>query len=270
MPITCPIQFRILSDEEFRKLDYQIMAHAFACHNELGRLCDERIYQKDIAARLEAAGLGPVRTEVPLTATWRTFRKDYFLDLVVQDLMLYELKTALTIAGEHKAQLLNYVLLLGLHSGKLLNLRPPSVESWFASSNLTLEDRRQIAVDTKQWRKMSPECVAFQEGLVELVGEVGAFLDVMLYEDFLTQMLGGERKVVQPVEIRRDGIFLGNQKCPILSPEIGFRISTHTEDHDQAESHMRRWLSHTNLRAIQWINLNHTVVEFTTLIRASN
>ena len=133
MPIICPIQFRILNDEEFRKLDYQIMAHTFASHNELGRLCDERIFQKDIAARLEAAGLGPVQTELPLTVRWRTFRKDYFLDLVVQDLMLYELKTTSAIIGEHKTQLLNYILLLGLHSGKLLNLRPITVESWFVS-----------------------------------------------------------------------------------------------------------------------------------------
>lgn len=268
MAIICPIQFRILNDEEFRKLDYQIMAHVFASHNELGRLCDERIYQKDIASRLETAGFGLVQTEVPLTVRWRTFRKDYFLDLVVQDLMLYELKTASTIVGEHKTQLLNYILLLGLHSGKLLNLRPPAVESWFASSSLTLDERRQIEVDTTQWGKLSPACDLLRSGIVELAGELGAFLDVTLYEDLLMQMLGGEKQVIQPVEMHRDGISLGHQKCHLISPDIGFRITAHTEDQDQAESQMRRWLSHTKLRALQWINFNRTRVEFTTLIRA--
>src|SRR6266850_420795 len=68
--------------------------------------------QNDLAARLRAAGL-PVRTEVPITVTCRDFAKTYFLDLVVADTAIYELKTALGLIGEHEAQLLNYLLLRG-------------------------------------------------------------------------------------------------------------------------------------------------------------
>jgi hypothetical protein len=36
---------RPITQEEFASLDYQVMHHAFHSHDELGRLCDEVIYQ---------------------------------------------------------------------------------------------------------------------------------------------------------------------------------------------------------------------------------
>ena len=74
MPIASPLSSNPIEQEEFAQLDYVVMRHAFECQNQLGRLCDELIYQNDLAARLQAAGL-PVRTEVPITVTCRDFRK---------------------------------------------------------------------------------------------------------------------------------------------------------------------------------------------------
>jgi hypothetical protein len=34
------------------------------------------------------------------------------------------------------------------------------------------------------------------------------------------------------------------------------------------ESHIRRLLALTNLKAIQWVNLNHAQIEFTTIQKA--
>ena len=62
MPIASPLSSNPIKQEEFAQLDYVVMRHAFECQNQLGRLCDEQIYQNDLAARLEAAGLA-VRTE---------------------------------------------------------------------------------------------------------------------------------------------------------------------------------------------------------------
>lgn len=265
MPISCPIKFRVLSEDDFHQLDYRVMRHVFDAHNELGRLHDESVYQRDLAARLVAAGLGPVQTEVPLTVRWREYRKDYHLDLVIQDCLLHELKTATSLAGEHKTQLLNYILLLGLHTGKLINFRPPQVESWFASTTLTLAERALISTDTSRWRSHSARDGEFQTAVTELLQEVGAYLDLSLYEDLLTQFLGGEQQVVQSVEIVRNGTVLGRQRCRLLAPDIAFRITAHGDERDQVEPHLRRWLAHTGLRALQWINLNRTRAEFITL-----
>jgi hypothetical protein len=64
MPLTSPISVRPISQGEFARLDYEVMRHAFTSQNELGRLCDEIIYQNDLAARLQNAGFGPIRTGI--------------------------------------------------------------------------------------------------------------------------------------------------------------------------------------------------------------
>lgn len=265
MPVFCPIKFKILTDDEFRSWDYQVMAHVFASHNEMSRLCDEDIYQADLAARLGAAGLGPVHTEVPVDVTWRSFSKRYFLDLVVRDTHLYELKCALMLVGEHKTQILNYVMLLGLRSAKLINFRQPQVETWFASSRLTLEARQRVTCDDSLWRELTPVCAGFRTALMEMLGELGAFLDLGLYESLLTDFLGGESEVLRRVELHRDGHTLGLQRCHLLAPDVGLRLTAHSEDLAQVRSQLVRWLAHTRLRALQWVNLNRTHLEFVTL-----
>ncbi|HWX20578.1 MAG TPA: GxxExxY protein [Candidatus Binatia bacterium] len=122
MAVTCPIRFHQFTEREFHDKDYAVMTHAFACHNEIGRFCDEAIYQADLAARLSAAGLKPVRREVPVVVSWKDFRKRYFLDLVVEDAVVYDLKAATTLIGDHDAQMLNYLLLLGSFEIELTTL----------------------------------------------------------------------------------------------------------------------------------------------------
>ena len=267
MPIACPIQFQQLSRDEYRKFDYAVMQHVFASHNELGRLCDEVIYQNDLKARLAAAGLGVVRTEVPLTVTHDTFRKTYYLDLVVGDTALYELKTVAALLGEHTTQMLNYVLLLGLEVGKLVNLRPASVESKFTNSALTQPERRQLTYATSRWQPLSPACDDLRNRFTAVLADWGAFLDTALYEEALTHFCGGEARVVTRIPITRAGIELGTQRCHLLAADIAFRVTAHTDQLDRAEAQLRRFLALTPLRAIQWLNLNHRDVSLITLTK---
>ncbi len=265
--VTCPINFATLSREEFLKLDYQVMRHAFATHNSLGRFCDEKIYQADLKERLARGELGPVTTEVPVTIRWKDFSKTYYLDLVEQEAAVYELKASAAIAGEHKAQLLNYLLILGLSVGKLLNFGAPSLQWHFASTRLTPERRRAIETDASHWRELSEACGRFRLAVEDLLATWGAFLDVALYEEALVWFLGGEQKVVQRLPLSRDGVLLGAQNCNLLTPDIAFHLTAHTTEQDRVEVHLRRFLDLTPLRAIQWINLNHNRIEFRTLTK---
>ena len=104
-------------------MDYRLMRCAFDVQNQLGRLCDEIIYQNDLAIRLQTVGLGPVHREVPVTVTHRDFSKTYRLDLVVSEAAIYELKAEARLVSEHEAQLLHYLLLCGSQHGKLVNFR---------------------------------------------------------------------------------------------------------------------------------------------------
>jgi hypothetical protein len=60
MPVRGSHTLRPISPEQFAELDYGVIRAAFECRNQLGRLCDEAIYENDLAARITAAGLSAV------------------------------------------------------------------------------------------------------------------------------------------------------------------------------------------------------------------
>jgi GxxExxY protein len=264
MPIHCPIAIACLSAEEFEKIDFRVMGHAYASQNELGRLCDECAYEADLKARLLADGFRSVQTQVPVTVTHRDFSKTYRLDLIA-DGALYELKAGNALVGEHETQLLNYIFLLGLRRGKLVNLRPSKVQGKIMATSLSQGERRKIASRTDRWKNVTPACEVLRQTMGDLLQDWGAFLDLVLYQEALTHFFGGTDKVEQRVRLARNGLDLGTQQLLTHAPGGAFRLTAFTESQDLVESHLRRLLALTDLKALQWINLNHAQIEFTTI-----
>lgn len=266
MPIHCPIEMPALTLEKFKVGDYRIMGHAFACQNELGRLCDEAVYETDLAARLQADGFQQVQTQQPVSVTHGDFSKTYYLDLLV-DGALYELKSVSALRSEHQAQLLHYMLLLGLHCGKLLNFGPDSVVGKLIATRLTPEVRRQFAVDVMRWQEITAACGGLLSVMTDLLADWGAFLQVPLYQETLTHFMGGEAKVDQRVPLARAGLPLGTQRMHLHAPGVAFVVTAYTAGLPSHELHLRKLLALTPLAALQWLNLNHATVQFVTLIR---
>jgi GxxExxY protein len=267
MPIVTPVPLRLLHQEEFARIDYRVMRCAFDAQNDLGRLCDEVIYQSDLALRLEAAGLGPVRREVPVTVTHGDFTKTYRLDLVVNDGAIYELKTEARLAVDHDTQLLNYLFLCETQHGKLVNFRPAQVESRFVNTTLSLRARRDFRVDTLRWQEADDVSRTLRTGLLGILEDWGGFLDLALYTEALTHFLGGEAKVVQQVALTRAGVPLGNQRVHLAGPDVAFRLTALAEGTEEYAPHLQGLLRHSPLRAIQWINLGRHHVRFVTLTK---
>ena len=240
------------------------MGHAYASQNELGRLCDECAYHADLKARLLADGFQSVLTEIPVTVAHRDFAKKYFLDLLA-DGALYELKANTALTGEHDTQLFNYLFLLGIQRGKLLNFRPLKVQGKIIATRLTYSERLRFTAVTERWRDFTPNCGVLRQTMLELLQNWGAFLDFALYQEALIHFLGGSSNVERQTSLRRQGLNLGNQRMLIHGPHAAFRITAYTESQDHIESHFRRLLALTDLKAIQWINLNHAQIEFTTI-----
>jgi len=268
MPVTSPISLRPCTQKEFTKLDYRVMQDAFACQNELGRLCDEVIYQNDLAARLEKAGLGPVRTQVPVVVTHCDFSKTYYLDLVVQDSAIYELKVAAQLVADHEAQLLNYLFLAGVGRGKLINFRPAQVQSRFVNTNLTVQARHKITIDTSRWKEHGEASRSLRLKFADLVNDWGGFLELPLYAEALTHFLGGEVQVLKSIPLTRNGVALGNQRFHLLAPDAGFRITALAEnDAENHEQHLHALLRHSPLKMIQWLNIFQQHVQLVTLTK---
>src|SRR5258707_911174 len=146
MPISVPSSIRRLSQDEFGEISYDVIRHVFAIHNEIGRFFDEPIYKMELANRMPG-----VRLEQPVDIVFDSFRKRYFIDVLVGEGAIFEFKAAESIARRHQAQLLNYLLLCDVAHGKLVNIRPEDVEHEFVNTQRKLSDRTEFDLRLDRW-----------------------------------------------------------------------------------------------------------------------
>lgn len=267
MPISYDFTPKIIPEGEFHRLDYDVMALAFALHNDRGRLWNEKIYQNELADRCRTAGFKKIVTEVPITVAYQDFQKTYKVDLMLDDAMVYEIKAVRALAGEHQQQALHYLFLLGLQHGKLINMRPPSVEQYFVSTRLTPEKRFAFTVDDKQWKELDDDSVWLKQSIKAFLKEWGAFLDTSLFYDAIYHFRGGKEQVVKTIEVNNGANRLGVQKVQLINSNTMFDISSMTKDENYYERHLHRFLLYTPFKAMQWINFNHSQITFKTILR---
>ena len=120
------MDFTAENSEVAEKRENQISAiildAAIAVHTALGPGLLESTYQACLTYELNARGL-KVQTQVPLPINYRGVLIDaaYRLDLVIDDLVIVELKAVERLLPIHEAQLLSYLKLSGKRLGLLIN-----------------------------------------------------------------------------------------------------------------------------------------------------
>jgi GxxExxY protein len=103
------------------ELSDKIIKVFYEIHNELGYGFSEKIYQKAFGIALRQIGL-KVDEQVPIKVYFRGQEVgEYFADMIVNDLILLELKAVAHIIEEHEAQLLNYLKSTQIEVGYLMN-----------------------------------------------------------------------------------------------------------------------------------------------------
>ncbi len=266
MPIAYDIAVKSISKDEFYEIDYKVMGLAFAIHREMGRLWNEKIYQNELAARCREAGFEHVKTEVPIHLSYRDFRKTYYVDILINNGVVYEMKTAQALTGEHRQQTLNYLFLLGLQRGKLINMQPASVEHYFVSTKITPERRFATTINDSAWQNRDEDSVWLKELMKNLIREWGAFLGNSLFYDAICHFRGGAENVIRKIEIRRGANVLGIQKIHMLNSDIAFKISSITKGKSSYEQHLRKFIRFASLKGLQWINFHHNSIAFKTVL----
>ncbi len=100
----------------------KIIGAAIEVHRELGPGLLESAYEACLAHELMSIGLR-VEKQVPLPISYKGFSLEngYRMDLVVENLVVCELKTVDHFTNLHQAQLLSYLRLSGHKLGLLLN-----------------------------------------------------------------------------------------------------------------------------------------------------
>ena len=120
------MDFTAENSEVAEKRENQISAiildAAIAVHTALGPGLLESAYQACLTYELSARGL-KVQMQVPLPINYRGVLIDaaYRLDLVIDDLVIVELKAVERLLPIHEAQLLSYLKLSGKRLGLLIN-----------------------------------------------------------------------------------------------------------------------------------------------------
>jgi GxxExxY protein len=260
VPVTVHAELRRLGQDEFAHVAYEVMGHVFKIHAEFGRFLREEIYHCEIARRCRGM------TKVPIEVCQAGFRKFYFIDLLVAYGAVFELKTMQGLAEHHRAQLLQYLLLADLTHGKLVNLRPESVQHEFVNTTLTCADRTSFAVDDRHWDSSERGSNDLRNATVNLLSDLGTCLNISLYEEALTRILGGESAVLCDVEVFSNGHAIGTQPVRLVTPKIAFNVTSIGDKiQRKTEDHLRRFLIHTNLNSIQWINIRQNIVTLKTI-----
>jgi len=95
---------------------------AYAIHVYLGHGHLEKVYENALAHRLQKIGLR-VKQQHPVTVYDEdgAVLGDFIADLLVENVLIVELKAAKTLADEHIAQLLGYLKSTRLTHGLLIN-----------------------------------------------------------------------------------------------------------------------------------------------------
>ena len=268
MSIDVGTDIRVLSQEEFHSLHRELLGIIFDIHNGFGRFLNELLFKREIQARCEEKDIKPAHPELKLRVSHDGFHKDYFVDLCFCRGLPLELKAAETLTAAHRAQSLNYLMLAGVQHGMLVNLRPERVQHEFVSTRLTPTTRRRFTVVDIAWQALDERSTFLKARLIGLVEDWGAFLEVGLYREAVTHFLGGEPNVVKPIPVYSGRRLLGQQSIHLLTDEIAFALTAVTGDTCRLRDHQKRFLAHTHLKALQWINFNHHQIEFLTLNRA--
>jgi GxxExxY protein len=111
--------------EQAERVMSAVIGCALVVHKALGPGFIESIYRKAMCIELTAGGLR-YEQERPIKVAYRgTEIPGQRIDLIVESLVIVELKAVIRIDEVHRAQLVSYLRTTGLRGGLLINFRVP-------------------------------------------------------------------------------------------------------------------------------------------------
>jgi len=112
----------------FDALTERVLGAVFEVSNTLGAGFLEKVYQRALLLELRLRGIR-ASAEASLPVTYKGYRVgEYFADILVEDVLVIELKCAERLSDEHTAQCLNYLRASGRTLCLLVNFQKPKVE----------------------------------------------------------------------------------------------------------------------------------------------
>lgn len=250
MPISTSLPVRKFSQEEFGQVAYKVVGHAFEVHSALGKRFHESVYQRTLQQIIGPRAV----SEYAITISHGRFLKILYVDLLVDAGCPFELKAVSKLTDDHISQLIQYLMLLDVCHGKLINFGAEKVEHQFVNCHESLHHRQQFDVDRHNWGN-SLDSELFEKTVVAIVSDWGTGLSRSLYEDACVQLLGGSEQLEQFTATFWNEKPTGRQPVKLLNEGIAFEITCKRDDLAIYSSHLSKLVSNTNLDAIFWANI---------------
>ncbi len=263
MPITPQHFFKPLNQAEFGQLSYEVFADVISIRRDLGRFFDEKHYKKALAS------IRPdVLLEAPIPVSHGSFKKCYFLDVVLCLGGVFEFKVIEAFNSRHKAQLLHYLMLAELWHGMLINVRPEKMQRDFVNHHLRHGDRQQFRLVTSQLQRGLPGSEQFVQILTDLLHDCGTSLDLSLYEEGITHFCGGESALIRPAMVHFNGQPLGPQKLRFITEKTAFKLTAFDRELSQKRfaTHLQQLVNHADIESMIWANVCRNEVTIQSLI----
>jgi GxxExxY protein len=117
-----------MTQREINNLTFNVVACAIEVHKQLGPGLLESIYEECFCEELKLKKLDYVRQiKIPITYKNRELDIELRLDVMVEDLIVCELKAIEAVLPVHQAQLLSYMKLLQKPKGLLINFHTDNI-----------------------------------------------------------------------------------------------------------------------------------------------
>jgi GxxExxY protein len=110
------------------ELSHRVIGAALAVIGPLGPGFAEKVYENSLAHLLRKAGLAVEQQRKATVWFDDIIVGEYAIDLLVEGVLVVELKTVMALNDAHRAQCLNYLRATGLRLGLLINFGAPRLE----------------------------------------------------------------------------------------------------------------------------------------------
>ncbi len=112
----------------YKDLSFKVVGLAMQVHNTLGFGFLEKIYENSLMVLLKREGI-KAKQQAPITVYFEGENVgEYFADILIEDKIILELKSADNIVNAHRAQTLNYLKATGLNLAIILNFGKERLE----------------------------------------------------------------------------------------------------------------------------------------------
>ncbi|MCK5170289.1 MAG: GxxExxY protein [Bacteroidales bacterium] len=117
-----------ITQKYINDLAYKVVGCAIEVHKHLGPGLLESVYEKCLIQELKEQGLSvKSQVQVPIYYKDTLLENDLKLDILVNDLIIIELKAVEIMIPVFKAQLLSYLKLTGKPKGLLINFHTENI-----------------------------------------------------------------------------------------------------------------------------------------------